>query len=278
MNRAIDWLKDPKSLWKLFGGFLGSILLFFFLVRIGLFGALPSFEELENPSANLSSEIYSADSVLIGKYYVDNRSNVSYEELPSYLPKALVANEDERFYDHSGIDFLRTIKAVVTLGTDGGGSTITQQLAKNMFHRKRAKNIIQRVLQKAKEYVISIMLERRYTKEEIIAMYFNTFDFVNNAVGIESASRIYFNKSPNELKVEEAAMFMGMLQNPSYYNPRRFEQRTRDRRATVLRKLMEQGDITEAQFNELKDKPIKLDFHPESANDGLAPYFRMVVA
>ena len=160
MNRAIDWLKDPKSLWKLFGGFLGSILLFFFLVRIGLFGALPSFEELENPSANLSSEIYSADSVLIGKYYVDNRSNVSYEELPSYLPKALVANEDERFYDHSGIDFLRTIKAVVTLGTDGGGSTITQQLAKNMFHRKRAKNIIQRVLQKAKEYVISIMLER----------------------------------------------------------------------------------------------------------------------
>lgn len=278
MNRAIDWLKDPKSLWKLFGGFLGSILLFFFLVRIGLFGALPSFEELENPSANLSSEIYSADSVLIGKYYVDNRSNVSYEELPSYLPKALVANEDERFYDHSGIDFLRTIKAVVTLGTDGGGSTITQQLAKNMFHRKRAKNIIQRVLQKAKEYVISIMLERRYTKEEIIAMYFNTFDFVNNAVGIESASRIYFNKSPNELKVEEAAMFVGMLQNPSYYNPRRFEQRTRDRRATVLRKLMEQGDITEAQFSELKDKPIKLDFHPESANDGLAPYFRMVVA
>lgn len=277
MNKIKDWLKEPKNLWKLFGVFILSIILFFTFVRIGVFGKLPSFEELENPNSNLSSEVYSADSVLIGKYYIDNRSNVAYEELPPYLVKALVANEDERFYDHSGIDLIGTIRAIVKLGKGGGGSTITQQLAKNMFHN-RAKNIFQRMMQKAKEYVISVMLERRYTKEEIIAMYFNTFDFVNNAVGIESASRIYFNKKPKELSVEEAAMFVGMLQNPSYYNPRRFEQRTRDRRATVLRKLMEQGTISEAEFESIKDKPIKLDFHPESANDGLAPYFRMIVA
>jgi penicillin-binding protein 1A len=268
---------EPRHLWKLFGLGVIGIIVFFALVRIGLFGRLPSFDELENPTANLSSKIFSADSVLIGKYYVDNRSNISYEMLPPVLVKALIANEDERFYDHAGIDMKGTFRALITLGKDGGGSTITQQLAKNMFHN-RAKNILQRVMQKAKEYVISVMLERRYTKEEIIAMYFNTFDFVNNAVGIESASRIYFNKKPSELAIEEAAMFVGMLQNPSYYNPRRFEQRTRERRATVLRKLMENGDITTAQFEALKDKPIKLDFHPESANDGLAPYFRMVLA
>ena len=277
MRKILEWLKQPKNLWKLFGAGVLSIILFFTLVRIGVFGSLPSFDELENPNSNLSSEVYSADSVLIGKYYVDNRSNVTYDELPSYLPKALVANEDERFYSHSGIDFKRTLAVLSGLGSKGGGSTITQQLAKNMFH-SRAKNIFQRVMQKAKEYVIAVMLERRYTKEEIIAMYFNTFDFVNNAVGIESASRIYFNKKPMDLTVEECAMFVGMLQNPSMYNPRRFEKRTRERRATVLRKLRDTGAITDAQFEALKDKPIELDFHPESANDGLAPYFRMVVA
>ena len=279
MKRIFEWLKQPKNLWKLFAIGVLSVVLFFVCVRIGVFGKLPSFEELENPNANLASEIYSADSVLIGKYYVDNRSNVAYSDLPPYLVKALIANEDERFYEHSGID-LKGFFAIFYYfikGDQRGSSTITQQLAKNMFH-KRAKSKVERVLQKAKEYVISVMLERRYTKDEIVAMYFNTFDFVNNAVGIESASRIYFNKKPKELSVEESAMFVGMLQNPSYYNPRRFEQRTRDRRATVLRKLMEQGDITNAQFLALKDKPIQLDFHPESANDGIAPYFRMVVA
>ncbi|MDB5226119.1 MAG: penicillin-binding protein, partial [Bacteroidota bacterium] len=209
--------------------------------------------------------------------YVDNRSNITYDQLSPFLVKALVANEDERFYDHSGIDLKRTLAAIFMAGRTGGGSTITQQLAKNMFH-KQAKNIVQRIFQKAKEYVIAVRLERRYTKEEIIAMYFNTFDFVNNAVGIQSASRVYFNKKPKDLKVEEAAMFVGMLQNPSYYNPHRFEKRTLERRATVLRKLMEKGEITSMQFDELKDKPIKLDFHPETPNDGLAPYFRMVLA
>jgi penicillin-binding protein 1A len=271
---------SPKIIWYAFFAGLGAIILFFLLVRIGVFGRLPSFEEIENPNANLASEIYSADSVMIGKYYFNNRSNVSFEQLSPWLEKALIASEDERFYNHPGIDIKAIGRAIIFFGRRGGGSTITQQLAKNMFH-KRPETIIGRMIQKAKEYVISIMLERRYTKKEIIAMYFNTFDFVNNAIGIESASRIYFNKLPKDLTVEEAAMFVGMLQNPSLYNPRRnetFRKRCEEKRATVLDKMREKGYITNAQFNTLKDKPIVLDFHPESANDGLAPYFRQTLA
>lgn len=277
MSKILEWFKKPINYWKLFGAGILSIILFFTLVRIGVFGALPSFDELENPTSNLSSKIFSADSVLLGKYYVDNRSNVTYEQLPPYLVNALIANEDERFYEHSGIDLWRTISAIVGLGSRGGGSTITQQLAKNMFHN-RARNIVQRIMQKAKEYVISVMLERRYTKEEIIAMYFNTFDYLYNAVGIESASRIYFNKKPKDLTINEAATFVGMFQNPIVYNPKRNPNTSFERKATVLRKLMEKGDITETQFETLKNEHVKLDYHPESANDGLAPYFRMVVA
>ena len=277
MSRITEWLKQPVNLWKLFGAGILSIIIFFTLVRIGIFGALPSFDELENPNSNLSSEIYSADTVLLGKYYIDNRSNVSYDELPSYLVNALIANEDERFYEHSGIDLWRSVSAVVGLGSRGGGSTITQQLAKNMFHNK-AKNIVQRIMQKAKEYVISVMLERRYTKEEIITMYFNTFDYLYNAVGIESASRIYFNKKPKDLTINEAATFVGMFQNPIVYNPKKNPNTSFNRKATVLKKLMEKGDITPTQFETLKNERVQLDYHPETANDGLAPYFRMIVA
>ncbi|HMU97819.1 MAG TPA: transglycosylase domain-containing protein [Chitinophagales bacterium] len=271
---------SPKIIWKFFFAGLGFVFLFFLLIRIGLFGKLPSFEEIENPNSNLASEIYSADSVLIGKFYVNNRSNVSFDQLSPWLEKALISTEDKRFYEHSGIDIFRTFKAVFTLGQDGGGSTITQQLAKNMFH-KRGGGIITRVIQKAKEYVIAVMLERRYTKEEIIAMYFNTFDFVNNAIGIESASRIYFNKQPKDLNIEEAAMFVGMLQNPSLYNPNRnetFRKRCEERRSIVLRLMRDNGHISNAQLSELLMKPIELNFHPESASDGLAPYFRQTLA
>lgn len=270
---------SPKIIWYVFFGGIGFVILFFLLVRIGFFGKLPSFEEIENPNSNLATEIYSMDSVLLGKFYVNNRSNVYFEDLSPWLEKALIATEDERFYEHSGIDFFRTISILTGIGK-GGASTITQQLAKNMFH-KRAKNKLQRVIQKAQEYVIAVMLERRYTKHEIIAMYFNTFDFVNNAIGIESASRIYFYKKPSDLNIEEAAMFVGMLQNPSLYNPKRnekFKQRCEARRATVLRKMRDKGYITNAQFESLKDKPIVLNFHPESASDGLAPYFRQTLA
>ena len=277
IKNILNWLLIPKNLLKLFGVGLLSIILFFTAVRLGIFGALPDYRDLENPDANLASEIYSADSVLIGKYYSSNRVNVPFDELSPWLEKALVATEDKRFYDHAGIDVLRTVKAVITLGANGGGSTITQQLAKNMFNDP-AKNIVQRMIQKAKEYVIAPMLERRYTKQEIIAMYFNTVDFLNNADGIKSAARIYFNKLPKDLNLEESAMFVGMLQNPALYNPKRHEERTRKRRATVLSLMAEQGVITQAQFDAAKDKPIVLNFHPESPNDGLAPYFRASVA
>jgi penicillin-binding protein 1A len=190
---------SPKLIWNAFFLGIAALLLFFILIRVGVFGKLPSFDEIENPNSNLASEIYSADSVLIGKFYVNNRSNVSFEQLSPWLEKALVANEDERFYSHSGIDFYRTLAVLSGLGSKGGGSTITQQLAKNMFH-KQARNIFERVIQKAKEYVIAVMLERRYTKKEIIAMYFNTFDFVNNAIGIESAARIYLGKKTKRFK------------------------------------------------------------------------------
>ncbi len=275
--QILNWLTKPINLWKLFGIGLLSILLFFGSVRLGIFGKLPSFEELENPDSNLASEIYSADSVLIGKYFSSNRSNVSFNELSPWLEKALIATEDQRFYEHSGIDFKRTFGALFFMGSRGGGSTITQQLAKNMFNEP-AKNIVQRMIQKAKEYVISPMLERRYTKQEIIAMYFNTVDFLNNADGIKSAARIYFNKLPKDLNLEESAMFVGMLQNPSYFNPRKKELRTRERRATVLRLMAEQGVISQDQFQSLKDKPIVLNFHPETPNDGIAPYFRATLA
>jgi penicillin-binding protein 1A len=271
---------SPKLIWNAFFLGIAALLLFFILIRVGVFGKLPSFDEIENPNSNLASEIYSADSVLIGKFYVNNRSNVSFEQLSPWLEKALVANEDERFYSHSGIDFYRTLAVLSGLGSKGGGSTITQQLAKNMFH-KQARNIFERVIQKAKEYVIAVMLERRYTKKEIIAMYFNTFDFVNNAIGIESAARIYLGKKPKDLNIEESAMFVGMLQNPSLYNPRRnetFRKRCQERRATVLRKLRDKGHITNAQFESLRYKPIQLNFTPESASDGLAPYFRQTLA
>ncbi len=279
MRRVVDWLKQPKNLWKMFGIFMLSIILFLTLVRVGLFGRLPSITELQNPNSNLASEIYSADSVLLGKYYVNNRSNVSFDELSPWLVKALISTEDERFYDHSGVDVKSILRAVVYMGSKGGGSTVTQQLAKLMFH-KPPKNVFLRAIQKIKEWEIAVMLERQYTKDEIIALYFNYIDYVNNAVGIESASRIYFNKKPKDLSIDEAAMFVGMLQNPSLYNPKRPSRvdTTTFRRNTVLFQLKKFGHITEAEYKTLVAKPIQLDFHPESPNDGLAPYFRMVVA
>ncbi len=275
--KVLHWLSFPKNWFKLTGLFWLSIILFFVLVRIGVFGKLPDISDLDNPTTNVASEIYSADSVLIGKYFSSNRSNVNFNELSPWIEKALVATEDQRFYEHSGIDYQRTVSALLFLGTRGGGSTITQQLSRLMFHNRSANKFVA-IFQKAKEYIISIMLERRYTKHEIMAMYLNYVDFLNNADGIKSAARIYFGKQPKDLNLEESAMFVGMLQNPAYFNPKRFELRTRHRRATVLRLMAEQGVITQAQFDELKDKPIVLNFHPESPNDGVAPYFRASLA
>jgi len=269
---------SPKILWKGYGVLILCVLLFFTLTSFGLFGKLPDIQELENPKSNLASEIYSADGIMIGKYYIDNRTNVEFKDLPDNLIKALVATEDERFYSHSGIDLRATMRAIFTLGREGGGSTITQQLAKNMFNKDGARNIIQRILQKAKEYIIAIQLERRYTKEEILAMYLNTVDFVNHAVGIHSAAHVYFNKLPKDLLQEESAILIGMLKAPSYYSPRNNIERSTRRRNVVLSQMVKNSYLSEAQYNELSQKPIVLNFTPISHVEGLAPYFRDVLA
>ena len=203
--------KYTKWLLKLFLGGIVFIFTMLLFSGLGFFGKLPSFEELENPENNLATEIISSDGKTLGKFYRENRTPVKYRELPPDLIKALIATEDERFYDHSGIDARGTARAIVALGSKGGASTITQQLAKMLFTKTASSNIIMRLVQKSKEWVIALQLERHYTKEEIITMYLNKYDFGHNAVGIRSASRIYFGKEPIDLKIEEAAMLVAYI-------------------------------------------------------------------
>ncbi len=269
---------DPKVLWKGYGVGVLCVILFFTLTSFGIFGKLPDIQELENPKSNLASEIYSSDGVMIGKYYIDNRTNIEFKDLSENLVHALIATEDERFYSHSGIDIIATLRAIVLLGKDGGGSTITQQLAKNMFNNTSRKGIVKRVIEKAQEYIIAIQLEKRYTKEEIIAMYFNTVDFVNHAVGIHSAAHVYFGKKPKDLTVIESAVLVGMLKAPSAYNPVRNPNDSKRRRNTVMQQMVKNKYLTDLQYQELKDKPTELNFTPISHVEGLAPYFRDVLA
>ena len=221
-NTVQDFTKYIRWFWMVFLGGILSIVLVFLLASWGVFGEMPDHTVLENPKTNLATEILSSDGQTLGKFYFnDNRTPVGYNELPQYLVNALIATEDARFKDHSGIDARGTLRAILTLGSGGGASTISQQLAKQLFHGEGSKNIIERVLQKVKEWIIAIRLERQYTKEEIIAQYFNIYDFLNNADGIRSASRIYFGKEPIELDLKESAMLVGMFKNSSLFNPRK---------------------------------------------------------
>ena len=263
-----------KKFWKLFFYGLGVMALFFTLASWGFFGSMPSFEDLENPESNLATEVISSDGITIGKFYNENRTPIKYEDLPQSLVKALVATEDERFYKHSGIDAKRTIGAALQLGSNGGASTLTQQLAKLLFHGEGSTFKLFRVIQKVKEWIIAVKLERQYTKNEIIAMYLNKADFVNTAVGIRSASKVYFGKEPRDLTIDEAAMFVGMLKNPSLYNPLRRLEKVRLRRNTVLGQMVRNGILDQATKNKLAGKPIVLHFHPESHKEGTATYFR----
>jgi len=253
-----------------------SLSLLFLSVSWGVFGVLPTFEELENPEKNIASEVISMDGKTLGKYAYENRTPVHFNELPDNLIKALVATEDERFYEHSGIDFRATLRAVAKLGKSGGGSTITQQLSKLLFHGEGSKNIVERVLQKFKEYVIAVRLERQYTKQEILAMYLNKQGFIFGAVGIRSASRIYFGKEPIDLKTEESAVLVGMLKNPRQYNPRReiSKNKSLQRRNVVLGQMARNMFVTEAFKDSLQQLPIRLNFSPEGHNDGTATYYR----
>ena len=247
-----------------------------FMLLLAAFSDLPSFEELENPRSVEATLVYSIDGEVLGKYYSQNRVKVAYKDLSPYLSQALIATEDERFRNHSGVDanaILRAVFGAVTFSNKGGGSTITQQLAKMMFH-ERPGSTWKRVRQKFAEWIISAKLEKRYTKNEIIAMYLNKFDFVNNAVGIHSAAKIYFNTSPDELSVEQAAMLIGMAKNPTIFNPVRNPDTTLHRRMIVLHQMQKNDFITEQVYDSLKQLPLGLDFHPETHNTGLAPYFR----
>ncbi len=271
-QRDISYYKN--KFWKIFFYSLGGVLLFFLLASFGLLGSMPSFEDLENPDSNLATEVISSDGVTIGKFYNENRTPIKYSDLPKHLVDALIATEDERFYQHSGIDFRRTTTAAVSLGTRGGASTITQQLAKLLFHGEGSRFFLFRIVQKAKEWIIATRLERQYTKNEIIAMYLNKADFVNTAVGIRSAAKVYFGKEPRELTVDESAMLVGMLNNPSLFNPIRRPERTLNRRNLVLKQMHRNGFLTEQQKTAYQNKPLVLRFQPESHNEGTATYFR----
>lgn len=259
------------------------LMLLLALVGMEAFGELPSIEELQNPKSNLATVIYSSDMKVIGKYYKENRTPVKYKDLDTNIIAALIATEDARFYDHAGVDGpgLARVAVKTVLGGDrssGGGSTISQQLAKMLFPRKDNQNLFQIGIQKMKEWVIATRLEKQYTKEEIIAMYLNKFDFLNHAVGIQSAAQIYFNTTPDSLKIEQAAMLVGMAKNPSIFNPASSKQWKRDttehRRNVVLKQMVKYGYLTQDKYDSLKTIPLKLTYRPEDHNKGLATYFR----
>jgi len=276
IKKTSGYGKLIKWFWGLF--FLGILLIIlpFFLASIGALGHMPNFDELENPKSNLASEVISSNGKTLGKFYLnDNRTPVAYVDLSKHLVDNLVATEDERFYTHSGIDFKRTFSSLLFLGSRGGGSTITQQLAKLLFHQKEGRgSLANRLKQKVKEYVIATRLERQYTKQEIITMYYNIYDFGNNGDGIRSAARIYFGKEPKNLDTEEAAMLVGMFKNSSLYNPVRNPEGVRNRRNVVYRQMYRNDVITETKKDSLQKLPLKFDLHPETHNAGLATYFR----
>jgi penicillin-binding protein 1A len=253
-------------------GFL-TIFLLFYITSTGGFGALPTFEELENPQTNLATEVISTDGVTIGKYAKENRTPVKFNELPDNLINALVATEDERFYEHTGIDFKGLARAILKPGS-GGASTITQQLAKMLFTGRASRNIFKRIGQKMKEWVVATKLETQYTKQEIIAMYLNKYDFINQAVGIRSAARIYFGKEPKDLVIEESAMLVGMLKNASYFNPLRRAEKVKQRRNVVLLQMSKNDFITEGEKVNLQQLDLNINYTPESHSDGYATYFR----
>ena len=247
----------------------------FVLASKGFFGQMPDLQQLENPKTNLATQIITSDNRIIGKYYFkDNRTPISFEELPQNLIDALIATEDERFYSHSGVDWKSTLRAIYYMGERGGASTITQQLARQLFVGVRSRNILEAIIQKIKEWVLSFELESRYTKNEIIAMYLNIYDFGYNADGIKSAAKIYFDKSPINLKLDESAVLVGMLKNSSLYNPIRRPEKVRNRRNVVFNQMLRNDYINKIEYDSLKRLDLNINYTPESHREGLATYFR----
>ncbi len=267
-----------RNLWIIFGSLVLLLVLFFICVAKGIFGTMPTFEELENPRTNLASEIISADGKILGTYYVENRSNVRYAELSQHMPEALISIEDERFTNHSGIDekaLFRVAFGVLTGNKKGGGSTITQQLAKNLFPRGENLSKPKLVLRKFQEWVTATKLEYNYSKEEIVAMYLNTVAFGHNAFGIRSAAKTFFDKTPKDMTIEECALMAGVVNAPTRYSPIRNPERSLERRNLVLRKMADNGYITEAERDSISQIPLDMSrFSVMDHNTGQATYFR----
>ena len=274
-----------RNLWILFGVLIFLVILFFFCVAKGVFGTMPTFEELENPRTNLATEIISADGKLLGTYFIENRSNVRYAELSHYMPEALISIEDERFTEHSGIDtkaLFRVAYGVLTGNKKGGGSTITQQLAKNLFKTRESLNTPDGkkhkhslVLRKFQEWIIAARLEHNYSKEEIVAMYLNTVEFGHNTFGIRSAANTFFDKKPSEMNIEECALMAGVVNAPTRFSPIRNPERSLERRNLVLRKMAENGYLTQAECDSVSQIPIDMThFSVKDHNTGQATYFR----
>ena len=277
-NKKTKKRNYKKFIWAFWLLFLTGILIVvgvFGMAAMGFLGPMPPLEQLENPKTNLATQILSSDGVVLGKFYFnDNRTPITYDELPQNMVEALIATEDERYYDHAGIDWRGTLRALFYLGKKGGASTITQQLARQLFVGVRSRNKKEAVLQKIKEWVLSVQLERRYTKNEIIAMYLNIYDFGYNADGVRSAAKIYFDSTPQALTLEQSATLVGMLKNSSLYNPLRRPEKVRERRNVVFQQMLRNELITSEEKDSLSALPLEIDFTPESHREGLATYFR----
>ncbi|MEY4278312.1 MAG: hypothetical protein RL377_316, partial [Bacteroidota bacterium] len=272
--------KKPKNwvrlFWKYYFISMGVFLLFLMMLNWGWIGDMPDLNDIENPTASLASQVYAQDGTPMGKYYLEDRISVKYRDISPYLLQALVATEDKRFYDHYGIDGEGLLRAVAFLGSQGGASTITMQTAKNLFTDNwSTKNKLLRLIQKIKESIIAIKLERNFTKQEIITLYLNTVPFSENLFGVSNASRSFFQKEPDRLTIEEAALLIGMINAPTKYNPNRNPKLALERRNLVLNRMASQNFITTDQATQLKQLPVATNFKKLDENNGLGPYFRM---
>jgi penicillin-binding protein 1A len=274
----MEMSKPVRIFWRIFFWSMGGLGLFLLMINFGWLGSMPSIDDIENPTASLASQVYAQDGTLMGKFYLEDRINVQYKDISKHVVNALVATEDERFYDHKGIDPRSLGRALFFLGSEGGASTITMQTAKNLFTNNwSTSNILLRMIQKIKESLIAIKLERNFTKEEIITLYLNTVAFGDNVFGIRNAAKTFFQKEPDRLNVQESAVLIGMLKGATLYNPRRNPKLALDRRNTVLSQMVRNNYLPEEEATKLKLTPIELNYKKLDESAGLGPYFRMIL-
>ena len=274
----MEMSKPVRVFWRIFFWSLGGLGVFLLMINFGWLGSMPSIDDIENPTASLASQVYAQDGTLMGKFYLEDRINVQYKDISKHVVNALVATEDERFYDHKGIDPRSLGRALFFLGSEGGASTITMQTAKNLFTNNwSTSNIFLRMIQKIKESLIAVKLERNFTKEEIITLYLNTVAFGDNVFGIRNAAKTFFQKEPDRLNVQESAVLVGMLKGSTLYNPRRNPKLALDRRNTVISQMVRNNYLPEAEAAKLKLTPIELNYKKLDESAGLGPYFRMIL-